>query len=766
MKPKAQGKTGRPDSSPKRQPRRNVLLGGAIVAIALAVYAPAIRGGFVWDDVNYIARHPYMPTAKVIQADDGLRRIWLTAETADYWPLTHTMFFLEWRLWGESPAGYHAVNILLHALAAVLVWRVLQQLNVPGAWLAGLIFAVHPVCAASVAWISERKNTLSMVLYLLAILAYLKHLRSASWWWYVAAVATFALGLLSKSSIVMLPVVLLGCAWWLRGRNSAKDLLRGVPFFVLAGVMALVTIYFHQQHAIGDWAVSAHRGFFSRLAAAGWIVWFYLYKALLPVNLSVIYPKWSVEAGRGLSWLPLGALLACLAVLWRYRRTRARPVLFALGYLAVTLFPVMGFFEMSFMRYSLVADHLQYVSILGVIALVAGLLGRLCKAKKAAPRKIGWMVATVWVAALSILTWRQAGIYESTETLWGHTIAKNPNAWSAHYNLGVFYFKTGRLEEAGQKYRKSIELKPGHAETHNNLGAVYYETAQLDRAAEHYRRAIQLAPKYPNPYLNLGNVYANLGKLNEAMEHYHTAIEKNPDYAQAHYNLAVVLAKTGQLDEAMEHYRTAVRIRPNNAAAHYNLALALAERGKLGEAAEHYRTAIRIKPDYAKAHNNLGLVLARMGKLDEAIEHYRRAIRIRPSHAGAHRNLAVALERQGKIGQAIAYYRRTLQIKPRDLKALRNLAWLLATAPQEKLRDGPKALELAGKAVQLAGDEPSAALLDTLAAAQAEAGRFPEAVTTAQNALQLAAGKQPRLAEEISARLALYKARKPYHQPQ
>ncbi len=729
MKAKAQGKTGRPDSSPKRQPRRNVLLGGAIVAIALIVYIPALRSGYVWDDACYVPKGPDSPGWRLIADEGGLGRIWRGDRTVDYWPLTHTSFWLEWRLWGQRPAGYHVMNVLLHALAAVLLWRVLKSLNVPGAYLAGLIFAVHPVCVASVAWISERKNTLSMVFCLLAILAYLRSERSGSRRWYVAAVAAFALGLLSKTSIVMLPVVLLGCAWWQRGKIAGKDLLRCLPLFALAAVMAIVTLRFHTPPAVGDEATLLGEGPLVRLAGAGWAAWFYLYKAMLPVNLSMIYPRWNIDAASIVSYLPLIALVAGLAVLFRYRRSWARPLLFAIGYFMVTLFPVMGFFDMSFMKHSLVADHFQYVSIIGLIALAAGGLTWLARRRRTTLRAAAMVAAVAIVAGLSVLTWRQASIYKDEQTLWKDTLAKNKNAAGAH----------------------------------NGLGSFYAERGEFGRAAPYFQAAIGIRPNFANAHYNLGVAYKNAGRFDKAIEHLRRSLEVGRPSNEAHFNLGYCHTAKGELDKAIEHYRQAIQLRGDDSDAHYNLGILHARRGELAEAIRHYHKTIQFRPDHAIAYNNLGNIHADTGRLDEAERCYSKAIQLQPRQISAQKNLGIILQRQGKLGQAVACFRRALAIDANDLTALRNLAWLLATAPQEELRDGRQAVQLAQKACRLrAGNSP--VLLDTLAAAYAETGQFARAIEAAEKALKLLGEKTPTLAEDIRNRLGLYKAHKPYRQ--
>ncbi len=610
-----------------------------IVLLTVVAYLPALRGGFIWDDDRLITEN------RIVKASDGLYRLWFTTEPVDYWPLTSTVWWLEWRLWGNRATGYHTVNVLLHAANAVLMWVILRRLKIPGAWLAGLVFAVHPVTVATVAWISEQKNTLSMLFYAVAILLYLKFdeedrsLKTSVRGWYGLSLVAFLLALLSKSAVVMLPVVLLGCVWWLRARVRLKDILCIRPFFALSLVSGLVTIWFQYHRALGGRVVRTD-GFASRLASAGWAPWFYLYKALLPLNLTVAYPKWQIDTFHWVSYMPGMILVGGLIVFWWKRQTWGRPLFFGIGYFVVTLFPVLGFFTQSFHYYSFVADHWQYHSIIAPIALVVATGERICHRLGGRGRRWGTVAGVAALMVLAVATWRRSCVYADARTLWRDNVAKNPNAWVAHNNLGSVLFREGKREEAIGQWEQALRIKPDYADPHSNLGVALEQAGNPQEAIRQYEQALRIDPDYANAHYNLGVTLARLGKPQEAIRHWEQALQIRPDYVDARYNLAGTLAKLGRVQEAIEQYEQVLRIEPDDAEAHNNLGAALARLGKLPEAITHWEQALQIKPDDAKAHYNLGVALEQAGNIREAREHYEQALRIKPDYAEAQNRLA------------------------------------------------------------------------------------------------------------------------------
>jgi tetratricopeptide (TPR) repeat protein len=670
----------------------------AVIGLAaLVVYIPAMGGGLVWDDSEFVGSRLMLAGA------DGLRQMWFTTQARDYFPLTNTTFWIEWRLWGANAAGCHVTNILLHAAAAVLLWRVLEQLSVPGAWLAGLIFAVHPLNVESVAWISERKNTLSLVFCAAGLLAYLKFDRGGARRWYGWALGFFALALLSKTSVVMLPVALLGCAWWRRGRICARDLLRTLPFFALSLVMGLVTVWFQHQHSMAGEPLNIP--WMSRIAAAGCAVWFYLLKAVAPVNLCTIYAGWTPRDTATLSIWPALALAALFALFWAYRKRWGRPFLFGLGYYVVMLLPALGFFDMYIMKLSLVMDHFQYPALIGVIALIIGLAAHGLERSGAHLGKLAPVAAAGLVGVLGLHTWQQAAIYRSGFTLWTDTLDKNPGSWTAYNNLAAAHIELGSQPGADPAFKH----------------------AQADLALQYARKALEMQPDYPNAQFNIGRAYQLLDQPEKAVAPFREAVRLWPKLTEWHANLADALYRSGEVNEAMAEYHETLRLQPDSPEIRFNLADALLKQNRVEEAAQEYRTLLEAHPHMAEAHNNLGRLLAG----------------------------------QGKIGEAVAHYREAVADRPESAKILDNLAWLKACIEDDRFRDGAEALALATRAYRIAGDEDVKAL-DTLAAACAATGRFDDAVRYARKASDLAsAAGQKAKVEQIGKRIELYQARQP-----
>lgn len=674
------------------QRTRLILAAALLVVITAVVYVPAMRSGFVWDDDLHLIN-------SVALKKNGLYHVWLTTEAFVYYPVTWSSYWLEHKLWGLNPTGYHIVNLLIHTVCALLIWRILLRLKIPGAWLAALIFAIHPVNVESAAWITQRKNLLSMFFFLITLLLYLWFDDSGNRRLYWLAVASFLLAMLSKGAVVTLPLVLLMCAWWLHKTITRQDLLRSLPFFAVSAIMSVVEVWFQYVNAIGADVVRSD-SFIARLAGAGMVVWFYLYKALLPIKLCFVYPRWQIDATNWLSYLPDLALLVLFGVCWRYRRNWGRQALFGLGYFVVMVAPATGFVHFYYLRYSFVADHYQYMAIIGIIALVVAAGYHLINKLSDRRKSIATVVAVLPVVVLGVLSWNQCHIYQDERTLWLDTLQKNPKAWMAQTNFGLMLEAEGKLDEAISLYRQALQLAPDSAKSHNNLGVALQKQGKINEAIDHYRLSLQLKPNYAPAHYNLGDALDTQGKLDEAISHYYQALDIDSDYAPLHHSLGRVLQLQGKFDEAIAHYSKALEIEPDHAEAHNNLGQILAGRGELDKAIIHNRIALRLDPNSASAHINLGMALGLKDNYTEAVRHYEQALRLDPNQPVAYNNMGLAtLKLGGTPKEAAEWFRKALRVKADYSTAHVNLAMVLLMQNridesiwhcQEVLRVNPK----------------------------------------------------------------------------
>ena len=748
--------------------QRDWLWGFLLIALVFIAYVRVFNAGFIWDDESHLTRNP------CIVGPLGLKEIWTSAR-AVYYPLVLTTFWTVHKFVGLSPWPYHLLNVFLHAGSAVLLWQVLRQLNVRGAWLGAALWALHPVMVQSVAWVTELKNTQSGFFYLLSIFCFLKwderpRIRQIlriqdtadqegsvsrpsrllvgdgrCLMWFALSLSFFILATLSKPSVVMLPVVLALCVWWRTGRIYWRDIAVLAPFVLISALASVWTILEQKFHAgaLGaEWAQTLPE----RLIIAGRGIWFYVAKLAWPYPLIFIYPRWKINSSQLIAYLPLVAALAGLLALWLIRAKWSRAVFFAAAYYVVSLFPVLGFFSVYFFRYSFVSDHFQYLASMGPLALAGAGIVTGCS-RLAAPRRLSALPSTsrhravvtmplveicgILLLSLVFLTWLQTAVYHNLVTLYTGTLTKNPGCWMAHYNLGIVLNDQGDADGAIAHYRQAIELRPNYAEAHYNLGRLLVQKGQLDEAIAHYEKALEI----------------------------------NPADAEAHNNLGTTLFASERVDEAIAHYRKALAIQPDYADASCNLASALLSKGALDGAIAYYLACLAISPDQAEAQYNLASALFRTGRMDEAIAHYQKVLELRPQNADAHANLGSVFLAKRRVRDAIAQYRDALRIAPDNVAAQSNLAWLLATAADPSLRNGSEAVLLAERAEsESSRSENHAIVLRILAAAYAETGRFIEAKKTAEQALQKAEIQgNSTLSGALRDEISLYDLGLPYH---
>src|SRR5438874_627491 len=576
-----------------------------LAVVTVMAYQPAWHGGLLWDDDN-------CTTPLELRSLDGLRRIWFQPRaTAQYYPLLYTSYWVQQRLLGDSTTGYHLVNLLLHIGCVVLVLKILRFLRVPGAELAAMIFALHPVNVETVAWIAERKNALSGIFALAATLFYLKfdesrdlevasrdsstsfhsarndktHRSRRS---YALAIGLFLLGLLSKTAIVTLPLAWLVIFWWKRGAISwRRDIVPSIPFFFLAVAAGLVTRWF-ENTGIGYKATILDLSMLDRCLIAGRAFWFQLSNLFWPSNLMFVYPRWDINSVLAWQYLFPIVVLVLLLILWSLRRWSRAPLAGVLVYLLLLL-PSLGFLNIYFFIYSFVADHWQYLACLGIITPCASGIVLLTARSKYWQAWLEPGITLLIAGTLFVLTTRQSRTYSDIETLYRTTIAQNPACWMAQVNLGNILYQANRISEAMDLFNQAKRTKPAVA--HYSLGNALMQKGRTSEAIDQYGEALTIDPDDAEAHNNLGNALLLRGRTPEAIHEYEQALRLNPTYAKAHNNLGNALVEIRRASEAIDHYKEALRIYPNSVDAHTNLAAALAQIGQVSQAIEQLNAA-------------------------------------------------------------------------------------------------------------------------------------------------------------------------------
>jgi tetratricopeptide (TPR) repeat protein len=599
----------------------------ALVVAALVVYAPVRDAGFIWDDDHYLLEN------ELVHAPDGWVRFW-TSEAVDFYPVSNTSLWLEWRLWGGDPTGYHVTNALLHVVNALLAWSVLAGLGLPGAWWAALFFALHPLNVASVAWIAERKNLLGLLFALLALRFWLAFEPGSSRRTWGCALAAFVLSLLSKPVAVTLPCVLLLLAWWRRRAITHADLLTTAPFFAIAGLLSFVNVHFQTTGAIGAEAELVRpEGFLSRLLAAGWALAYYLVRPFWPSDPAMVYPRWEVDPARALHWLPLALWVAACAVLWRLRtRPVARALFVALVAQALLLFPVLGFFDIYYFRYALVADHWQYLPMLAPLACATALAAGSFEAR--APRAkiaLGLVVA----ATLGALARQRVMHFASSVALWSDNVARYPSVPTAEFHLGVAHGMERRFEQALPHFERTLALDPGYGEAYANLAACYRQLGRPEAALGPLREATERRPALVEPWRELGLALYALERYPEAVRAFDAALERAPGDVAALVGKGNAHLLQGDLAQACAPYAAALDLRPDDVDTGMNLAQALEQLGRTDESARRYEAVLQLRPDLIHAHLRLAAIHARNGRSERAAEHWRSVLALEPSNAEA-----------------------------------------------------------------------------------------------------------------------------------
>jgi tetratricopeptide (TPR) repeat protein len=508
-----------------------LLLAGAL----LIAYAPVIHGTFIWDDDAHVTRPD-------LQSLQGLWRIWFAfGSTQQYYPLLHSAFWVEQRLWGADAVAYHVLNILLHAVSAWLLFLILRRLRVPGAALAAAIFALHPVQVESVAWISEQKNTLSTVFYLAAMFLYVRREDGPDRRSYAIASALFVLGLLTKTVVATLPGALLVIIWWQRGTLSwRRDVVPLVPWFVAGALAGGLTAWF-ERGLLGADGTALDLSVAQRVILAGRVVVFYLGKLLWPANLLFVYPRWRLDASDVLQYVFVASVVAVVAICWLLRRRWRTPLAVALLFIGA-LVPALGFVNVYPFVFSFVADHFQYLASLSLISAAAAALTLAADRLPPRARWIAPAACAIGLATLGTLTWRHSALYRDPDVLYTATLAGNGDCYLCVNNLGMLAVQAGRVDEAARQFKAAVDLNPTSAEAQSNLANVLVEAGAIAEGIDHYQQSLRIAPRNVITRTNLGVALVRAQRLQEAESQFEQVLQVMPDYEPARRNLSVLQA--------------------------------------------------------------------------------------------------------------------------------------------------------------------------------------------------------------------------------
>ena len=593
-----------------------------LLALVSLAYLPALHGEFLWDDDTHISANDTLRTLH------GLWQIWFQpGATCQYYPLTFSVFWLEFHLWGLDTLGYHLVNLLLHSAATILLWQVLRCLKLRGAWLAAALFALHPICVMSAAWMTETKNTLSATLALCSAWAYLRAAglgvygefqvssfkfqgeRASNgesrfdWRFYLLSLAFYQLAMFSKTAVSYLPVTLLLVAWWQGRRLNWRTVWPVLPMFAIAVAMGLLTIHVEQSPLGGATGERFHETLLQKMLISGRSFWFYLERLFIPTPSPFIYERWDVDAHVWWQWLFPAAMVALLAGVWLLRKRIGRGVFVALAHFYVSTSMLILIVVLYFTNFSFVSDHWQYFGCMSVLALVAEGIARGLEMAKISR----WQPAIggALLLGLGALTWHQAGFYRDPGTLWRHSLAKNPSSWLGQNNLGALLASQENYADSLPYLREALQLNPRYVAAMNNLGISLAHLGDWDGAARQYRAALQIDPSLFGTAMNLGNVLDRQGKAAEALDCFRQAAALEPAQTEPLRRQALDLLALKRIPEAVTVCRQALRIEPDNAALHFHLGMALEAQENLSAATAEYRETLRLQPQHEEARQRL-----------------------------------------------------------------------------------------------------------------------------------------------------------------
>lgn len=633
-----------------RRQSRNLLIffGGSIAILGLIFlcFSPALQGSFVLDDDVYVPKESLLDV-------QGLKSYWLDYRITKhkYYPLLHTLFWIETKLFGPQAFVYHLTNILIHTLNAFLIWRILTLFKIRYAWWMALFFALHPVQVESVAWIAQRKNLLSLFFYLLSMLSFFRFYQMSEdptngisrqnygllpslskLWFYGLSIFFFLCSLLCKPGFVVLPAALLLLIWWKKNHLELRDFLGLLPHFIICTGFILSTIYLEKTHvgASGSaWAYS----FLERILIAGRALWFYAGKLFWPVELCFIYPKWSIDLTDPIAYLYPVGFMVTVVLLWWKRPQWGNGPLVAVLFFTLHLLPVLGLIDFYLMRYTFVADHYLYFSSLG---LLVGVISFVMHYGPWRNRMVAVPWAILVIIPMGLLTYRQCQLYKNETVFYQDIIQKNPSCWLAYINLGNVYARQGKIEDAISLFHQALFYNPDYAHAYYNLGTIFaVQKGKSQNAIAAFQKAIALDPHFAVAFHDLGKIYAREGLWTKAREAYQKALAADQDNISIHFSLAAAYIEEGLWEKAQITYQKILSLNPNEAKAHHNLGVIYTEKGLLKEAFAEFSYALSLNPFYAQAHYNRGLIYEKQGQFQMARESYQQALQIKPHFSEA-----------------------------------------------------------------------------------------------------------------------------------
>lgn len=610
--------------------RKFFFIGAAVIILAVfAAYSQAIQGGFIWDDEMYVTEN------LLLRSVDGLYRIWFEIGAhPQYYPLVLSGFWAQYQLWGLDPLGYHIVNVVIFSLSAVLLWLLLRRLEVPGAYLAAVIFALHPVHVESVAWITELKNTASCFFYLCAFFCAMRFYGVGGFarkegeagkrkkkkkkipeeessgsplCWYLMFLF-FVFALLSKTVAATMPAAVLLVLWWKRGRLGWSEIWPVLPLFVLSIAFGSLTVGMEKE-TVGAQGAEWDYNIIERILIAGRALWFYAGKLVFPYEINFNYHRWDVSWTKAWQYIYPAAAFAVVAVLFFLRKRLGRGPLTGVLFFIGTLFPALGMFNVYPFRYSFVADHFQFWASIGLIVLIVAVGTRFFQGLGETGKKAGLALFVLIALVLGAKTYTVGHMYKDLDTLYNDILSKNPGSFLALTNLGVMAHDRGEYDKAIEYYERAIKYKPDHAEAFNNIGNSLMKMNRPEAAVEAIKKAIELEPKNPKFYNNLGNALNQQGLKFMAMEQYEKALELYPEYVHAYYNMGNALHSMKRFKESEKWFLSALERDPYHKQSWNMLGVLYAGRGMYRKAAEYFGKAVNIDPEFELARRNFARAL-------------------------------------------------------------------------------------------------------------------------------------------------------------